>query len=280
MTAGARARYRVPGAALIILSCVAWSFSGVLSKSVSFSPLTLTGLRAAVAALMLAGARGSFRLTPNAGTRLGAVGVTLTSLLFMFANRLTTAANAIVLQYAMPACVILLSFLIYKQRPERADLVAAACVLGGVLLCFAQGLGGGQMLGNVLALLSALTWAMVFFAARMPGTDAMAYTYEGNLLSCLFLLYIPFDGQFAFTWSQLLPAMVMGVCLGLGYLLFSLGMRRGVSPTTAAILSNVEPVFNPTWVFLFAGEKPGLWSVLGAAVVLTSVTVYSIRKGR
>ena len=271
-------KHSLAGPLLIVIACFSWSFSGVLGKYISYHPLTLTGARAFVAVLLLGFARKSFRPVLNRGTLLGSFGVLGTSLLFMYANRLTTAANAIVLQYAMPVFVILMSFLVFRQKPSRTDLVAAMCVLGGVLLCFVEGLGGGRLLGDALGLLSALTWAMVFFSARMPNTDAMSYSYLGNLLSCALLLYIPADPGFTLHLSQLLPAIIMGVCLGMGYMLFSLGMRRGVSPTAAAILANVEPVLNPTWVFLFAGENPGLWSIVGALIVLTSVTVYSIVK--
>ena len=273
-------RFRLGGAPLIILACLFWSFSGVLGKTVAFHPLTLTGFRAVIASVMLGAARKSYRLGFGKGTMLGAWGVALTSLLFMYANRLTTAANAIVLQYAMPIFVILLTWLIFRQKPTRLDAVCAAFVLSGVLLCFVEGLGGGHLVGDALGLLSAVTWAMVFFAARMPNTDALSYTYMGNLISSLLVLNAPFDTNFSLAAGQLLPAAAMGICLGMGYLLFSLGMRKGVSPIAAAILANVEPVMNPTWVFLFAGEFPGVWSIVGALVVLSSVTVYSILKNR
>ena len=271
---------RISGAPLVILACLFWSFSGVLGKTVTYHPLTLTGFRALIAAVMLGGARRSFRPAFSRGVMLGAWGVTLTSIFFMYANRLTTAANAIVLQYAMPAFVILFSYLAYRQKPTRLDLICAALVLCGVLMCFVEGMGGGRLAGDILALLSAVSWAMVFFAARMPGVDAMTYSYMGNLISAALLLYIPFDPGFSLAPGQLLPAGAMGVCLGLGYLMFSLGMRRGVNPIAAAIVSNVEPVMNPTWVFLFAGEFPGVFSIAGALVVLSSVTVYSILQNR
>ena len=75
--------------------------------------------------------------------------------------------------------------------------------------------------------------------------------------------------------SSLLVALAMGVCLGVGYLCFSLGMKAGVSPTTASVVSTLEPVLNPIWVFLFLGESPGILSAAGALVVLLTVTVYS-----
>ena len=127
---------------------------------------------------------------------------------------------------------------------------------------------------------TAFTFALVFFAARFKDADPMDYTYLGNLGSCLFLLYIPFDQHFTLAPRAVLAALLMGLCLTAGYLLFTAGMRKGVHPVTAAIVANVEPVLNPIWVFLFLGENPGLYSILGAFLVILAVTIYSLLKNR
>lgn len=270
----------VPGAVLIAAACVAWSFSGMLSKWTPWGALSIIGARALIATLAFGALRGEFRVKPSKETWLGALGVALTSLTFITANKLTTAANAIVLQYAMPAVVILASWLIFRQRASRLDLMAAVITMLGVALCFISGLTVGNPLGDLLALASAVTFAVVFFAARLPGTDPMDYSYLGNALSCVFLFAIPFDGQFVLTTQTVLAAVMLGVCLTLGYFLFSRGMRAGVSPITASIVANIEPVLNPIWVFLVLGETPGLFTFLGAALVLCSVTAYSVISAR
>lgn len=265
------------GALCVFLSAVVFSTSGLLSKSLPWGALSAVGFRAVFAALLLGFARKSFRITNNLATWLGAAGVAGTSVLFLLANKLTTAANAIVLQYAMPAIVIVLCVVVYRQKLSRRDALTAAVVLLGVGLCFSEGLGGGALAGDLLALGSALTYALVFFAARMPGADPRAYTYQGNLLSLPLLLCIPFDASFSPEPAFLLMGAAMGVAVGLGYLFLSKGMRRGISPVAAAIISNVEPVLNPTWVYLALGEQPGVLSLLGALIVLGAVTLYGAR---
>lgn len=271
---------RVPGAALIAAGCVAWSFSGILGKWAPWGPLSIIGARALVAALVFARVRGGFAIRPSPATWLGAAGVALTSVLFITANKLTTAANAIVLQYAMPAVVIIGSALFLGQRATRLDILAAAATMLGVALCFVSGFSAGNLLGDVLAITSAVTFSLVFFSARLPGADPVDYSYLGNVLSCACLAAIPLDARFAVTWQAVLAALLMGICLTLGYLLFSRGMKAGVSPIAASIVANIEPVLNPIWVFLLLGEKPGLFTLLGAALVLCSVTVYSILNAR
>lgn len=261
---------------LIILAGIAWSFGGVLNKFTDWNAFTLAGIRSVIAILMLGLARGSFRIVNNRATWIGAAGVACTSLLFMVSNKLTSAANAIVLQYAMPVFVMAYQMIVQRRRPPKREAAAIGVVLIGVILCFCQGFTSGGMLGNALALLSAVSWAAVFLAARMPGCDTLAYTYQGNLLGCLMLVALPFDHAVSLELVPCLTALGLGLALGFGYLFFSLGMKKGLSSVTAAIIANVEPVLNPTWCFLLLGENPGILSVIGAAIVLLAVTAYSI----
>ncbi len=266
---------RYIGALQVALAAVSWSFAGVFSKSIPWSSVTQNGFRSLVAALLLALARGGFKVNLTRGNVLGALGVALTGVLFLWATKLTTAANAIVLQYAMPAFVILFCWLFYHQRPSRFSLIIAACIMLGVVLCSWQGLAGGNPLGDALAVLAGVTFALVFFCARMPGADSRDYSYLGVLFCAPTALYGFLDPAMTLEPRHWLMAAGMGVCLAGGYFFISKSMNR-VSPVTAALLSNLEPILNPVWVFLFVGEKPGPLTVLGAAVVLISATVYAI----
>ena len=263
------------GPLFVALAAVCWSGAGVLGKSVTWSPLATTGMRAIVALFIMALFRGGFRVRISRGNLLGAACVSVTSILFMTANKLTTAANAIVLQYAMPVFVILLVWVIYRQKPGRRDIITTVFVLAGVFLCSADSLGGGNLLGDALALLSGFTYSFVFLCARMKDTDPREYAFLGVALCTPLSLFAIFDPGATITLPNALAFLGLGLCLAGGYLLITIGMRH-TSPMTAAITSNIEPVLNPLWVCLFLGEKPGLLAVAGAVVVLLSVTVYSV----
>ena len=264
---------------LVAVAGVCWSFAGLLSKFAPWSALSLVGFRAVFAILLLGWVRKSFRPVHAAGNWLGGAGVVCTAILFIYANKLTSAANAIVLQYAMPAVVIVLQAVLFRVVPKKKDVLATVLVIAGVFLCFYQGLGGGAFVGDLLSLLSSVTWAAVFLAVRMPNVKALDYAYMGNLLGCGFLAAMLFDpGIEAGGWVGWLAAIAMGLCLGVGYLCFGKGLETGLSPTVAAIVSNVEPVLNPTWVFLFLGETPGLLTIIGSVVVLATVTWHSLSR--
>ena len=263
-------------ALLAFLGGIVWSFSGLLSKLVPWSSFSLVGLRGIVATVILGLCRGSFSIRPNKAMWLNALGISITSLLYMSAIRLTNTANAIVLQYTAPVFVILYLFVIKKQMPRKSEVIGAAFVALGVILCFSGGIAKGNTLGNLLGLLSGVTYSVVFLSARASGNDPVDGVYLGTLISCVMLVTVPFDRSFRPDLNQLAVMLCLGTSLGLGYLFFSLGMRYGLSPLRSCVISNVEPVMNPVWVFLFLGESPGTASILGAAVVLLAVTGQSI----
>ena len=238
------------GALQVALAAISWSFAGVFSKSLPWNSLTINGVRSLIAAALLALSRGTPKVKLTRGTLLGAAGVTLTSILFMSATKLTTSANAIVLQYAMPVFVILFSWAFYGQRPTARHLVITLCIMVGVVLCSWGGLSAGNPLGDALALLSAVTYALVFFCARIPGADPRDYSYLGMIFSAPFALCGFFDPGMSLEPVHWLIALGLGVCLAGGYFFISLSMSK-VSPISAALLANLEPILNPFWVFIF-----------------------------
>ena len=266
------------GALQVALGATFWSFAGVLGKWLPWNALTINGVRSLVAVILLGLARRSFRVRLSRGTVLGVLGVMLTSMLYMAAIKLTTSANAIVLQYAAPAFVILFCWLFYGQRPGLRSVVTAGLIMLGVVLCFADRMGGGRLLGNVLAILSAVTFALVFFCARMPDTNPSDYSYLGLLLCVPSVIFAFFDPAMSAEPAQWLAALGLGVCLAGGYYFISAAMGK-VSPIFAVLLSNLEPVLNPIWVALFLpqlGEVPGGMALAGAAIVLVTAAVYSL----
>ena len=269
------------GALQVALGATVWSFSGVLAKWLPWNAFTISGVRSLVAALLLGLARGSFKVRLSRGNVLGAIGVMLTSTLYMAAIKLTTSANAIVLQYAAPAFVILFCRLFYGQRPSRRSLITMILIMLGVVLCFADKMGGGRLIGNLLAILSAVTFALVFFCARMPDTNPTDYSYLGLILCVPSMIYALWDPAVSARPTEWLAAAGMGVCLAGGYYFISVAMGK-VSPIFAVLLSNLEPVLNPIWVALFLpslGEVPGGLALIGAAIVLVTAAVYSLTGG-
>ena len=274
---------KLKGSLLVALSGISWSFSGVLSKNLEWSALSKAGVRSVVAVLMFAWVRKGFRLRLTKSTLIGGLGVALTSLLYLTALNLTTAANAITLQYSMPVYVALFDFLLFGKKPSLKQLCILPPLILGVALFCAGNSEGAELkyahIGNLVALLSGVSFSVVFLASRLDREAATDYTYLGNLLTVLTVFSLPFDSNVRLGFE--LPVLkdwllvcLMGVSLGAGYILLALGLKTA-SPLRAAVLENLEPALNPVWVFLFIGERPDLTGILGCSIILLSVVLFA-----
>lgn len=265
------------GPLYIFLAAVLWSFAGIGSKFIPWGPLSIACVRGVIGAAVLGAFNRQWFFKPTRAVWLGALATVSTSVLFMTANKLTTAANAIVLQYIAPAIVILLIALFTRTRPSTRDLVMVGVALCGITLFFLDHLGHGALMGDLLAILSSFTFAMMFFANRLPGANAMQASYLGCGLHALLFPALFFDPQFTLADPRVTVAILLMGALqtGLAYVIFSRGIKQ-TSAVTASIIAMIEPILNPLWVFLFIGERPSALALAGAAIVIIAMTVYNI----
>lgn len=262
------------GPLFIALTAVLWSFGGVLIKLVPWDAMTIIGMRAALGAIVVAIYMKKPRIHFRPSVILGALCMSGTTVLFVFANKLTTAANAIMLQYTAPVFVIILTALFWKKLPKGLDVAAVLAVFGGIALFFVGQLQATAVLGNVLAVLSGLSFAGVFLVNQMPD----ACPEESVLLSMVLntVISIPFIVQnITFEPVAWVSIVLLGVFqIGLAYVLFSIGIKI-TPPVTASLIAAIEPILNPVWVFLATGENPGVWAIAGGIIVILVVVGYN-----
>lgn len=211
----------------------------------------------------------------NRWVLLGALCVCGTNVLYAVANKLTTAANTIVLQFTAPVFVLVFSVLLLGKKPRRLDLGVCALVLGGVVLFFVDSLSAGGMLGNLLALLSGVSYAGVFMLNDMPEGDPLSSVFWGDVLSAVIGL------PFVLTQPRLgLPGVTALVVLGvfqvaLAYILLTEGLKT-TPAVTASLVSGIEPVLNPILVAVFYHETVGPLALVGAVIVVGSIVLYNV----
>jgi DME family drug/metabolite transporter len=193
---------------------------------------------------------------------------------FVTATKLTTAANAIFLQYTAPAYVLLLSPWLLREKLRAIDLWCVLLSLAGVSLFFVDKVEAGQTLGNVLGIVSGVFFAFNIVLLRRDQGDALASMTLGNLIAAAVTL--PFALQSLPAVATPLGAGVLlylGIVqLGLAYWLFARGVRL-VPAAEASVISMLEPIFNPVWVLLGTGERPGPWAIAGGVVVIAAVAL-------
>ena len=258
--------------ALLIATAILWSFGGLLIKLINWHPAAIAGGRSAIAALLFLFVLGMPSFKMSRSQWAAAIAYAATVILFVFATRLTTAANAILLQYTAPVYTILLSAWILKEKSSIIDWGAVFLILGGMMLFFLDGFEMGHIIGNVLAIFSGLSFAvMVVFLRKQKHSTTWEPIFWGNVLTAL--VGLPFMGAPYPELTGILSLFALGVFqLGLSYILYTIAIRR-VTAVEATLVPVIEPILNPVWAFLGLGELPGFWALMGGILVLLTVSM-------
>jgi drug/metabolite transporter (DMT)-like permease len=261
----------------VFLASVCFSTGGLFIKLIPWSALAINGARNLIGAavigiyLLVTGKKIIFNLRVLIGA-FSMIGVTT---LFAIANKLTTAANAIVLQFTAPVFVILFVAILYKQKTGKADMATCVAVLLGVVLFFVDGIRAGNLWGNVIAILSGVCYAGVFMMNTGKNADAISSCFIGQLTAGV--IFTPFCfHETDFSFPVIAAVTGLGVIqVGLAYILFTIGIRH-TPPVTASLLTGLEPILNPLLVAAFYGEKVSALSVIGSVIVVFSIVAYNV----
>ena len=270
---------------MLVLAAVLWSTGGILIKLVDWNPVAIAGARSGISALFMfmylkykcKKKTGKTKLNIKF-TKVKLIGACIyasTVILFVVANKLTSSANVILLQYTAPIWVALFSGVILNEKVRKADWISIVCVMFGMALFFVGDIERGEMLGNILAAFSGLSLAGVILTLKLQeeGT-AVEMTFIGN--SITFLIGVPFMLLSVPSLMSIFGLVLLGVFqLGLAYILFAEGVKH-VSAVEAILIPVIEPLLNPVWVFIFAGEIPKFMAIIGGIIVVMSVIVRSL----
>lgn len=279
-----RASGTVPPVLFVLVAALLWSTGGLFIKATELGALELSFGRSLLAALTVAvlTRREGFRL--NLMTLVASVLYAALLVLFVVANKLTTAANAIFLQYTAPLYVLVLEPLIFKERFRSADLFVVAACVAGMSLFFVGRLQPNDVAGNLTALGSGVCFALFLLLLRHQRGDesnrASSVIY-GNIIICLVTLPAFAYAARTLTVKDVLIVSYLGVVqIGIAYTLFTLGIARGVRSLDAGVVGYIEPMLNPVWVFLFIGERPSKWAVVGGCIIIVAVLAHSVGLAR
>ncbi len=265
----------------LLLAALGWSLAGVLFKYVEWPPLAAAGGRGLVATLFLVAVRGrALRFTWSPLQIGAAVAYAGCTVLFAAANKLTTAANAILLQYTAPVWIALFGAWLLKEKSTRADWLTIVAVFAGMGVFLYDGLQLNHLLGMAVAIGSGMFFAAMIILLRMQKDGSpLESIILGNFLG--FLIGLPAIWSAPpLSGASLVALVLLGVVqLGIPYLLYARAIKH-VTALEAVLLPVIEPILNPLWVMLFIGEKPSPLALFGGVIVVGAVTwraVASIR---
>ncbi len=262
----------------VLLAALCFSIGGLLTKLIPWSPLAINGARnligASVIGVFLLAAH--HRIVISKAVIVGAISTIGVTTCFIIANKMTTAANAIVLQYTAPVFVIIFMALIFGVRPEKQDVLTCIAVFAGVCIFFVDGLKTGNIYGDLIAVLAGMFYAGVLMMNTSENADALSSCFLGQLAAGI--IFTPLClRETDFSVPVISMVMIMGVVqVGLAYVFLSIGIRR-TKAVTASFIMSLEPIMNPLWVAIFYGEKISLLAAAGAVIVIGAVLHYNIK---
>jgi len=261
----------------LLLAAVLWSLAGIFIKFLSLPPLTIVFYRSLSASLFFAFFVRRSIAAPRVALLVSAIAYTAAISAFVSANKITTAANAIALQYTAPMFVFMIVHYLFGEKITGASWIALALGMLGIAVICAGSAGQPDAAGVMVALLSGLLFSIYMVSLRFlkefnPGT----LTFLNNLVCCLILL--PLVGsELSLTLKEGWIVAVMGVVqLGIPYWLFSKGLEQ-ISVQEASLIVLIEPVLNPLWVGLIVGELPSGATLIGGLCIVGSLAFRYLR---
>lgn len=267
--------------AIIQMLCCAtlWSIAGIFFKLIPWNGFALAGIRSFIAGItFLVYMRfAGINYVLNKKTLISGVLTACTYICFVCANKLTTAANAIVLQFTAPVFIVIYTTLVMKKPIRKQDLAVVLFTLVGIALFFIDQLKPGYIFGNIVAIAAGMFMAGIFISVgELEGEQRYSGVFNGQILT--FLVGLPFVvfTKPEFSTTAVLAILVLGVFqLGTAYILYVKSSSH-CPPLACCLLSAVEPLLNPVWVFIFDGERPGLFAFIGGIIVIVSITIWCI----
>lgn len=266
------------GVLYIILAAVCWSVVGLFTKHIPWNGFTIGAMRGIIAFFAMLVLVRKMPRKLNRVKVITALCYFAQALLFVMANKYTSAANATVLQNTSPIFIMIFTAVIVKKMPRRRDIITCAVMLFGMVLSFLGNFGTAGLMGDMCAVISGVFYAGVYFCSRLPGADATESTLLGNMFYLVLIPFVLMDKSvYASGPADWGYAIALGVMLAVAWFFFSRGIRT-VDSLRASFLAMLEPVLSPIWTLIFLHEVPGTWSIVGDVIVIGTLVVSNLGK--
>ena len=263
---------------LLLVAGAMWSLGGLLIKSIPWHPLAISGMRGGIAAIVIYAFSKDKKIIITFDKILAACFYTLVVTLFVISNKLTTAGNAILLQYTAPVYVALFGYMFLGEKSTFIDWITILILLGGLTLFFLDDLSFDGYLGNTLAILSGMSFAALTITLRkQKDNNPSDSILLGNILTLIIGLPIIISDT-SFNLHSIILILILGIIqLGIPYIFYTTAIKH-VTALDAIIFPIIEPILNPILVFFILGEALGPWAFLGGLLVLGSVVFRGLLK--
>ena len=261
----------------MLVCATLWSIAGIFIKFLPWNGFAVASLRSLIAGLTILVYMAIAKVPIRFNKKILITGI-LTGCVytcFVCANKLTTAANAIVLQFTSPVFIVILSAILFKQKFKKADYITVVLTLAGITLTFLDNLEGGYILGNIVSIGAGLFMAGMFvFVGDLDSESRFSAVFIGQMFT--FLVGLPFviTTKPVFNLTTVSSILILGIFqLGISYVLY-VKATKYCPPLACCLLGVLEPLLNPVWVMIFDGETPGPLALVGGLIVVITITVW------
>ena len=258
---------------LVLLTGIIWSTGGFMVKLISWPPLVISGIRSGIAMLVILLFNRPENIKFSKNTILGAFFYAIMVIFFVIANKLTSAGNVILIQYAAPFYVAVFSFIFLKERPTNLDWITIIILLVGLSLFFFEDLLFDKLLGNIFGIISGFGFAgTILFMRKQKDGRPIDSILLGNLIT--FIICSPYyAGGITNEPIAWVGILYLGIFqLGLSYCLYSIAIKY-ISALDASIYPVIEPLSSPLFAFFILGETMTNNAIIGGVIILLIVTV-------
>ncbi len=272
----------------VVVAVLLWSSGGLLIKMTGVSGYEVNLGRCFFAAITIALLTKFKALKADTFTILASIFYVGALSFFAVANKMTTAANAIFLQYTAPIYILIFAPLILKEKFRFSDLLTVIVCIAGMSLFFLDSTTNAnlsaesQFIGNILGLCSGVSLGGYILLLRHPkalNQNPASSVFYGNIIAIFVMLPFVVSNPSVWSGKDVFAVVVLGVFqIGLAYFLFTYGVTHGVRSLDASIIGFIEPLLNPVWVFLIIGEKPSSWAIAGGLVIISAVIFHTLKQ--
>jgi DME family drug/metabolite transporter len=259
------------GILAVFITAILWSSGGLLIKLISLNAMQLSFFRCSIAAIVFALLFRKKLLVLNGLTFINAAFYAAVLTTFVIATKTTTAANAIFLQSTAPIYVLIFEPIINKTKLERINVITIAVCFIGMIFFFIGEISPGLLEGNLVALISGITFAAFFLGMKKNGKEyQQSSIFYGNIFVALICIPFILDLK-PMSFNDIWMVTFLGVFqIAFAYALFSYGLKR-ILAVEASILSMFEPVLNPVWVLIGYGEVPSITAAIGGGIIIIAI---------
>lgn len=267
------------GILAVFLTALLWSSGGLFIKLITLTPMQISFFRCLIAAFVFAILFRQKILKLNPLALLNSISYAAVLIFFVIATKTTTAANAIFLQSTAPIYVLIFEPILTKTKWEKINIVTIAVCFSGMILFFLGDLTPGDIKGNLAALLAGVAFAAFFLGMKKNDKQyGEASIFYGNLIVAIVCIPFLFEMN-TLTFSDFWKLSFLGVFqIAFAYAFFSYGIKR-IPAVEASIISMLEPVLNPIWVFIGYGEVPSVYAIIGGIIIISAITIRTLIAG-